>query len=146
VPCGRRRVAGDEERIVSPPTAPADVLGIDIDRDLTLTVSLSTASGTAYARTGLTPAERAAIPHLNAMWGPVDQVACHADVVRGMLRRAISALGYGPPVVVVRPGDLAPAAAGRPDQRAGVGILDAVALLLGDRTGVAVEVHSSDAT
>jgi hypothetical protein len=114
------------------------------------TVSLSTASGTAYARTGLTPAERATIPHLNAMWGPVDQVACHADVVRGMLRRAISALGYGPPVVVVRPGDT-PAFWLRLHQDAqtrelGLGILDAVPLLLGDCIGVAVEVHSSDAT
>jgi hypothetical protein len=58
--------------------------------------------------------------------------------------------GYGPPVVVVRPGDT-PAFWLRLQRDAetgelGLGILDAIALLLGDRIAVAVEVHSSDAT
>jgi len=132
---------------VSLPTAPADVLGIDIADGVTLTIALTTGAGTAYARTDLTLAERAAIPHVNAIWGHDGGVVWHDDVVRGMLRRAITALGYGPPVVVIRPGD-APAfwlqieRDGR-TRDLGLGVLDAVAQLIGDRLDVVVEVDQA---
>lgn len=61
----------------------------------------------------------------------------------GCCRRAITALGYGPPVVVVRPGEHPAFWLRLHDQTTPreleIGVLDAVALLLGRRVAIAVE-------
>lgn len=128
---------------MQPPTAPAELLAIDVAGDATLRVSLSTASGAAYARVTLSPAECAVLPHFNALWGHGRGCPGRIDVLRGVFDRCLDALGAQPPVVIVRPGDEAGfwlhvvGAAG--PREIELGVLDAVALLLGDRARVAVE-------
>ena len=127
-----------------PSTAPAEPLAIDVAHDATLTMTLSTASGAAYARATLSPAERAALPHCAALWGHGRQCPGRLDVLRGALDRCLDALDAAPPVIIVRPGDrpafwLQVASACGTRREVEIGLLDAVALLLGDDPRVAIE-------
>lgn len=131
------------------PTVPAELLAIDVAEDRTLTVSVSTSTGTAYARTELSLAECAALPHFTALFGHDARCPGRADVLRGALERIAGALGAPRPVVVIRLGD-APAfwlrLVGTPDGReVELGVLDTVALLLGDRVGLAIEAGGAAA-
>jgi hypothetical protein len=71
------------------PTIPAELLDIDMEDDATVRIALSTDVGTAYARSRLAPHERAALPHVGALWGHSSICPGRVEVLRATFERAL---------------------------------------------------------
>lgn len=124
-------------------TVRVETLHIEMHSPDALRLLLMTREGAAQAHVELSAAESAALPHVAAICGHAPSCPGRVEVLTNLLVRVLTSLGRQRPAVIVRPGDRPVFwlhVPGATPLELELSRIDALVLLVSERTDVAVEI------